>query len=59
VLVVDETGFVKKGTRSAGVAKQYTGTRGTIEQCQVGVFLASASLAGVAFLDRALYLPQE
>ncbi len=59
VLVVDETGFVKKGTKSAGVAKQYTGTVGKIENCQVGVFLAYASPQGVAFLDRALYLPQE
>ena len=59
VLVVDETGFVKKGTKSAGVAKQYTGTLGKIENCQVGVFLAYAGPAGVAFLDRALYLPQE
>jgi SRSO17 transposase len=59
VLVVDETGFVKKGMHSAGVAKQYTGTVGKIEQCQVGVFLAYASRAGVAFLDRALYLPDE
>ncbi len=59
VLVVDETGFVKKGTKSAGVAKQYTGTLGKIENCQVGVFLAYASPRGVTFLDRALYLPQE
>jgi SRSO17 transposase len=59
VLVVDETGFVKKGTHSAGVAKQYSGTLGKIENCQVGVFLAYASPRGVAFLDRALYLPQE
>jgi SRSO17 transposase len=59
VLVVDETGFVKKGTKSAGVAKQYTGTVGKIENCQVGVFLAYASPQGVAFLARALYLPQE
>jgi SRSO17 transposase len=59
VLVVDETGFVKKGTKSAGVAKQYSGTVGKIEKCQVGVFLAYASPRGVAFLDRALYLPQE
>ena len=59
VLVVDETGFVKKGTKSAGVAKQYTGTVGKIENCQVGVFLAYASPRGVAFLDRALYLPEE
>jgi len=59
VLVVDETGFVKKGTKSAGVAKQYTGTLGKVENCQVGVFLAYAGPAGVAFLDRALYLPEE
>ncbi len=59
VLVVDETGFLKKGTKSAGVGKQYTGTVGKIENCQVGVFLAYASPAGVAFLDRALYLSEE
>jgi SRSO17 transposase len=59
VLVVDETGFLKKGTKSAGVARQYTGTAGRIENSQVGVFLAYASRHGTAFLDRALYLPQE
>ena len=59
VLVVDETGFVKKGTASAGVAKQYTGTVGKVEQAQVGVLLAYASPKGVAFVDRTLYLPQE
>jgi SRSO17 transposase len=59
VLVVDETGFVKKGTASAGVAKQYVGCVGKVEQAQVGVFLAYASPQGVAFVDRALYLPQE
>jgi SRSO17 transposase len=59
VLVVDETGFVKKGTASAGVAKQYVGCVGTVKQAQVGVFLAYASREGVAFLDRTLYLPQE
>jgi SRSO17 transposase len=59
VLVVDETGFVKKGTHSAGVAKQYTGTVGKVENAQIGVFLAYASPQGVAFLDRALYLPKE
>jgi len=59
VLVLDETGFLKKGTRSAGVAKQYSGTAGKIENCQIGVFLAYASAKGVAFLDRALYLPEE
>ena len=59
VLVLDETGFLKKGTRSAGVARQYTGTAGRIENAQVGVFLAYASPLGTAFLDRALYLPEE
>jgi SRSO17 transposase len=59
VPVLDETGFLKKGTRSAGVARQYTGTAGRIENAQVGVFLAYASRHGVAFLDRALYLPAE
>lgn len=59
VLVVDETGFLKKGTRSAGAARQYTGTAGRIENAQVGVFLAYASRHGTAFLDRALYLPEE
>jgi SRSO17 transposase len=59
ILVVDETGVVKKGTASAGVAKQYVGCVGKIENAQVGVFLAYASPKGVAFLDRALYLPEE
>jgi SRSO17 transposase len=59
ILVVDETGVVKKGTASAGVAKQYVGCVGKIENAQVGVFVAYASPQGVAFLDRALYLPQE
>ena len=59
VLVVDETGFVKKGMASAGVAKQYSGSVGKVEQAQVGVFLAYASPKGVAFLDRTLYLPEE
>jgi SRSO17 transposase len=58
VLVVDETGFLKKGTRSAGVARQYSGTAGRIENCQVGVFLAYAAPAGRTFLDRELYLPR-
>jgi SRSO17 transposase len=58
VLILDETGFLKKGTRSAGVARQYTGTAGRIENAQVGVFLAYASRHGTAFLDRALYLPE-
>ena len=59
VLVLDETGFLKKGTKSAGVARQYTGTAGRIENAQIGVFLAYASRHGVAFLARALYLPAE
>ena len=56
VLIVDETGFLKKGAKSAGVARQYSGTAGRIENCQVGVFLAYRSSRGAAFLDRALYL---
>jgi SRSO17 transposase len=59
VLIVDETGFVKKGTKSAGVARQYSGTAGRRENCQIGVFLAYASARGCAFLDRDLYLPEE
>ena len=59
VLVVDETGFVKKGKKSAGVARQYSGTAGRKENSQVGVFLVYASSKGAAFLDRALYLPEE
>ncbi len=59
VLVVDETGVVKKGMASAGVAKQDVGCVGKVEQAQVGVFVAYASPQGVAFVDRALYLPQE
>src|ERR687894_2604134 len=58
VLVLDETGFVKKGTHSVGVQRQYSGTAGRIENCQVGVFLAYAGPKGRAFLDRALYLPK-
>src|ERR671932_1731365 len=58
VLVVDETGFLKKGTKSVGVARQYSGTAGRTENCQIGVFLAYASPRGRAFLDRALYLPR-
>jgi len=58
VLVIDETGFLKKGTKSAGVARQYSGTAGRIENCQIGVFLAYASPQGQAFLDRELYLPK-
>ena len=59
VLVVDETGFLKKGTQSVGVQRQYSGTAGRIENCQIGVFLAYASAKGRTFLDRELYLPQE
>jgi SRSO17 transposase len=58
VMVIDETGFLKKGTKSVGVARQYSGTAGRIENCQIGVFLAYASPRGHAFLDRALYLPK-
>jgi SRSO17 transposase len=59
ILIVDETGFLKKGRKSCGVARQYTGTAGDTVNCQVGVFLAYASRHGVAFVDRALYLPRE
>jgi SRSO17 transposase len=58
-LIVDETGFIKKGERSVGVKRQYTGTVGKRENCQVGVFLAYASSRGQAFIDRELYLPEE
>nr|WP_231738429.1 IS701 family transposase [Kocuria polaris] len=58
VLVVDETGFLKKGTRSAGVARQYSGTAGRTENCQIGVFLTYATALGRTFLDRELYLPK-
>jgi SRSO17 transposase len=58
LLIVDETGFLKKGTHSCGVARQYTGTAGGTENAQVGVFLAYASAKGTAFIDRALYLPR-
>src|SRR3954470_13488928 len=59
VLIIDETGFLKKGTRSAGVARQYSGTAGRVENCQIGVFLAYASGKGHALIDRELYLPKE
>jgi SRSO17 transposase len=58
VLVLDETGFVKKGTKSAGVQRQYSGTAGRVENCQIGVFLGYASRHGRALIDRALYLPE-
>ena len=59
VLVLDETGFVKKGAKSVGVAPQYCGTVGKIANCQIGVFLAYATRHGPVLLDRELYLPQE
>ena len=59
VLVVDETGFLKKGTHSVGMGRQYSGTAGRIENCQVGVFLGYASAKGHALIDRRLYLPKE
>ena len=59
VLVVDETGFLKKGSKSCGVARQYSGTAGRIENCQIGVFLGYASPRGRAGIDRALYLPKD
>jgi SRSO17 transposase len=58
VLVVDETGFLKKGTHSVGVARQYSGTAGRVENCQVGVFVAYASRFGQTLIDRRLYLPE-
>jgi SRSO17 transposase len=58
VLIVDETGFIKKGSRSAGVARQYTGTTGKIDNCQIGVFLGYATATGRALIDRELYLPK-
>ena len=59
VLVGDETGFVKKGTKSCGVARQYSGTAGRVENCQIGVFLGYASPRGRAGIARALYLPRD
>jgi SRSO17 transposase len=59
VLVVDETGFLKKGDKSCGVARQYSGTAGHIDNCQVGVFLGYASSKGHTLIDRQLYLPKE
>jgi SRSO17 transposase len=58
VLIIDDTGFVKKGDQSCGVRRQYTGTVGATANAQVGVFLAYASDQGAAFVDRALYLPR-
>jgi SRSO17 transposase len=59
VLVIDETGFLKQGVRSCGVARQYTGSAGKITSCQIGVFAAYVSNKGCAFIDRQLYLPQD
>ncbi|WP_223760709.1 IS701 family transposase [Myxococcus sp. RHSTA-1-4] len=58
VLAVDETGFLKKGEKSAGVARQYTGTTGQVENCQIGVFLAYVAERGHTLLDRELYVPE-
>ena len=58
VLVIDETGFLKQGKASCGVGRQYTGSAGKITNCQIGVFAASVSRHGHAFIDRALYLPK-
>lgn len=58
-LIIDETGFIKKGNHSAGVKRQYSGTAGRIENSQIGVFLALAGTRGHALIDRELYLPKE
>ncbi len=58
VLVIDETGFLKQGKASCGVARQYTGSAGKVTNRQIGVFAAYASVKGHAFVDRALYLPK-
>jgi SRSO17 transposase len=57
--VVDETGFLKKGDQSVGVKRQYSGTAGKVENCQIGTFLSYAARGGHVFLDRRLYLPEE
>src|SRR6185312_864683 len=58
VLVNDDTGFVKKGDKSAGVQRQYTGTSGKTDNCQIGTFLAYVAPTGHALIDRHLYLPE-
>ncbi|MFE6819961.1 IS701 family transposase [Streptomyces sp. NPDC057675] len=58
VLIIDDTGFIKKGTTSAGVGRQYTGTSGKIDNCQIGVFAAYATSRGRALVERELYLPK-
>ena len=57
--IVDETGFIKKGQHSVGVKRQYSGTAGKVENCQIGTFLSYATSKGHVFLDRRLYLPEE
>ena len=59
VLAIDESGVVKQGPKSAGVARQYCGASGKIDNCQVGVFLSWQTAKGYALMDRVLYLPQE
>jgi SRSO17 transposase len=59
VLIFDESGFVKKGSDSVGVAKQYCGTIGKVDNCQIGVFMAYASPHGYALLDKRLYMPEQ
>ena len=59
VMVVDETGFLKQGKKSCGVMRQYSGTAGRVENCQIGVFLTYASSRGYTMLDRRLYMPKE
>ena len=59
VVVIDETSFPKRGKKSAGVKKQYCGTTGRVENCQVGVFLSYVSKKGHTLIDRELYLPKE
>ncbi|NWN88512.1 MAG: IS701 family transposase, partial [Micrococcaceae bacterium] len=58
ILAIDETGFLKKGTASAGVARQYSGTAGRVENCQIGVFVTYATKHGRTFVDRELYVPK-
>jgi SRSO17 transposase len=62
ILVIDETGFLKKGTKSAGVRRQYSGTAGKLENCQIGVFVTYSSLVPAqtqVLVDRELYLPED
>jgi SRSO17 transposase len=58
MFVIDETGFLKKGSKSVGVQRQYSGTAGRIENCQIGVYLTYTTAAGHTLLDRELYLPK-